>query len=268
MSPGDVAFFRTFGFLVLRAHFSPLALEREMERALDKSSQPPLPTGVASVRYVPMMTGGTPQSLALLDVLEPIAAELLDAPVLPVRAKGMRYYGMTRWHCDSTSSVPSIGFAAYLEPLTKDDGALRVLAGSHRREYGDAIAQFFAASEDLAVASLPAFALATLPGDVIAFDERVWHASVGGTERLQWRVDYVRAPRTKADEEGVRAYFAQIFAPEWDGGYDPDAAPSYDANWLGSDRPAVEILRRLGVFELASAQEAIMRSKRRSRSDV
>jgi len=263
MDPRDAAFFRTFGFLVLRNQFSPSRLRVELESALAGTPEPPTATGVASVRYAPMMTQRTPYSLALLDALEPLATALLNAPVLPVRAKGIRYFGSTRWHSDSTSSLPSLGFAAYLEPLTAENGALRVLPASHRPECGESVAQFLAGFDaDLSVASLPAFAIATSPGDVIVLDEHLYHASVGGDERLQWRVDYVRAPTTEEDAAEVRRYFARVFDPEWDGGHDPDAAPSYDVDWLGSGRPAVDVLRRLGVYELATAQETAMRLRR------
>jgi hypothetical protein len=266
MDPRDAAFFRTFGFLVLRNHFSHSRLRVELEGALAGTSEAPIATGVASVRYAPMMTQRTPHSLALLDALEPVATALLNASVLPVRAKGMSYFGSTRWHCDSTSSVPSLGFAAYLEPLNAENGALRVLPASHQPECGDSVAQFLAGLDaDSSVSSLPAFAIATSPGDVIALDEHLYHASVGGEERLQWRVDYVRAPTTEEGETEVRRYFARVFDPGWDGGHDPDAAPSYDADWLASGRPAVDELRRLGVYELANAQEAVMRSRRRPR---
>ena len=266
MNELDVAHFRTFGFLVLRkaGDFEPL--RRELVRSLE-SSRRETETRVARVQYVPMMTSRTPISLSLLDKLAGVAETLLGGPVLPVRAKGMRYRGSTAWHTDSSSAVASVGFAAYLDSLHAETGALRVLPGSHRREFAGAIAAYLAPAEQPpAVASLPGISVGTAPGDIIAFDEHIFHASTGGIERLQWRVDYVREP-DPADTQATLAYFASIFPPEWDGGYDVDAYPSYGPEWCGSGRSAVAKLRELGVYRLADEQENFSRS-RWMRSDV
>src|SRR5262249_34191248 len=157
------------------------------------------------VRYVPMMCARTPTSLSLLDRFETFAATLLDGPVVPLRAKGMRYTGDTAWHRDSESALPSVGFAAYLDPLRDETGALRVLPGSHHRQPGDQVAAWLATSDaPAAVDAVPGSPISTDPGDVIAFDEHLFHASAGGAARLQWRVDYLLAPRSPQDEAAAR----------------------------------------------------------------
>ncbi len=261
MNEREVAHFRTFGFLVLRkaCDFEPLRCE--LVRCLE-SSRRATETQVTRVQYVPMMTARTPISLSLLDELAGVAETLLGGPVLPVRAKGMRYLGATGWHTDSSSAVASVGFAAYLDSLHAETGALRVLPGSHRREFASAIAAYLEPAEQPpAVASLPGIAVDTAPGDIIAFDEHIFHASTGGIERLQWRVDYVREPESPADTQATLEYFTNIFPPDWDGGYDVDAYPSYGPQWCGSGRSAVAKLRELGVYGLADAQESFSRSR-------
>src|SRR5262249_35930230 len=69
----------------------------------------------------------------------PVATTLLGGPVLPTRAKGVLYGGDTPWHADSAFAVASVGFAAYLEPLRAETGALRVLPGSHRGDFTEAL---------------------------------------------------------------------------------------------------------------------------------
>ena len=105
--------------------------------------------------------------------------------------------------------------------------------------------------------------LATEPGDVIVFDEHLRHSSVGGAQRHQWRVDYLRDPATAAEELATRAYFAGVFPPDWDGGYDVDAFPSYGPSWAPDSHRWVTRLRALGVFELAARQEEFSRRARR-----
>jgi hypothetical protein len=186
--------------------------------------------------------------LALLDALAPVAAQLLGGPVLPTRAKGVRYRGSTPWHVDSERPVASVGFAAYLAPLSASTGALRVMAGSHRATTSAARASELTADHGEA--------LLTEPGDVIAFDEHLLHASFGGTTRLQWRLDYLRDP-VRADEvQAVGAYFDAIFpaassTTTTTTPYDAGAFPSYGPDWLASGRTCVARLRDLGVYERA-----------------
>lgn len=260
-----VSHFRTFGYVLLRGVLDPRALGDELRESLRVGTRAPVDTSVARVQYVPMQSERTPESLRLLLRLEPLAQALLGGPVLPLRAKGMRYHGSTRWHADSTSTVASVGFAAYLEPLDSDSGALRVLPGTQHPALGAAVARHLAAlgscSDDACIEALPGVSLRTEPGDVIAFDEHLFHASRGGGRRHQWRVDYLRAPTAPAEEQAVRDYLAGIFPVGWDGGYDPDAFPSFGAAWLASGHPAVEALRTLGALDLAAGHEAFLRAR-------
>lgn len=225
VAAGDIARFEADGFLVLRAAFDAGPLAREVDRALEGTRD----AAGARFRFAPMMSRATPTSLALLWRFEAVAAALLGGPVLPVRAKGVRYVGDTSWHADSDRALDSIGFLAYLESL-RDQGALRVRPGSHRGR---------AAVEAV---------LATDPGDVIVMHERLEHASEGGGVRRQWRVDFVR----DGDDESLRAYYAAIFPPGWDPGHDPVRWPSYGDDWRRSGHPAVHRLGDLGVYEMAS----------------
>jgi Phytanoyl-CoA dioxygenase (PhyH) len=254
----DVTAFRSAGFVVVRAAFDAGRLAREVDEALaDGYRDAPMNVGGAGneFRYVPMMCERTPESLALIDALAGPAARLLGRAVIPVRAKGTRYFGGTQWHRDSELDVASVGFAGYLEPLGAHNGALRVRPGSHH------------AASDQSPAGMPddlmaGEAIATEPGDLIAFDERLWHASAGGDERRQWRIDFVADPATAEEEQQIRGYFAGIFRPGWDGGYDVDRYPSYGAHWCASARPWVDRLRELGAIERADQEEAAVRAGR------
>jgi hypothetical protein len=209
-----------------------------------------------------MMTNRTPASLALLDRLETTAEQLLGGPVLPTRAKGVRYMAETPWHADSDDgAVKSVGFAAYLEPLGADSGALRVLPASHRQGFADELRR--ASVAGLPAGELPGHVVCTDPGDIVVFDEHLLHASAGGNPRRQWRVDFVLDLRDAAGEARLQAYFARIFPPDWDGGYDVDEHPSYGADWLASGRRAALRLQQLGVYDLAARQEAFTRAASR-----
>ena len=249
-----------FGFVVLRQFFDPAPLAAEIDRVLADGILRDVPgRGDIRFQYVPMMTAETPASLSLLDRAGIVAAAVFGGPVIPTRAKATRYHGESPWHTDSDLPLRSVGFLAYLEPVGVDSGALRVIPGSHHAQFREAIRGMGATG--LRDPSLPAHVVATEPGDMLLLDERVLHASFGGGLRRQWRVDYLGAP---ADSELnlTRSYFAGIYTPDWDGGYDVDRYPSYGPDWRHSGRMAVARLEALGVYEAATAQEAFMRSRR------
>jgi len=110
--------------------------------------------------------------------------------------------------------------------------------------------------------TLPSYAVATEPGDMIAFDEHLFHSSFGGGVRRQWRIDFVRDPIHPEAERLTEEYFQGIYPADWDGGYDVDRYPSYSDHWRKSGRPAAARLESLGVYELARNQETFARSKR------
>lgn len=248
------------GFVVLRGIFDPVPLAVEVTRALDDGfGSSPRNIGRAGneFRYLPMMSERTPVSLALIDEFPELAARLLGRRVLPVRAKGTRYFGGTEWHSDSDLDIASLGFVAYLEALDADNGALRVISGSHRPE---SLSPTHAAVAGLS--ALSGQAVSTEPGDVIVFDEHLWHSSSGGHDRRQWRIDFVADPTTVVETDAVRRYFGAIFQPGWDGGYDVDRYPSYGPDWRQRSGFWNARLAELGAYDGADQEESAVRSAR------
>ena len=101
---------------------------------------------------------------------------------------GNLYAGDSRWHSDgyNTRSVLSIKVAFYLDPTTKDTGALRVIPGSHRvgEPFADALEGHLRnGGFGIHPSSVPACALETTPGDLLVFDHNIKHSSFGGSKR-------------------------------------------------------------------------------------
>lgn len=261
----DLDHFRTRGFFVLRDFFDPRELLSEFDRVFpdEHVSSPVSSYDGIHYQYVPMMTAQTPASLSLLDRTGLLAEEVLGGAVLPTRAKAIRYFGNTAWHVDSVSPIESIGFMAYLEPLTAGDGALRVVPGSHRPALGSKLRGMGATG--MPATALPSEVLSTRPGDMILIEEHLFHASCGGKVRRQRRVDYLRDPVDRTAEQQTKAYFSGLYAPDWDAGYDVDVHSSYGPDWQASQRPCVARLQALGVYELATRQEMFTRAKRPTR---
>lgn len=111
---------------------------------------------------------------------------------------GNYYVGNTAWHSDGgffeyKRVVKWYKVAFYLDPLTRETGALRVIPGSHKLNdsYAEALEQevkksvrtdeqklFGAKGKDI-----PAVALETKPGDVAVFNHCTKHSSWGGGKR-------------------------------------------------------------------------------------
>ena len=260
MDPSQqILHFDTFGFALLPRLANVAALSAEFDACMSDAFAGPshMNAGAAGnqFRYVPTMCERTPHSLALVQRLAPVASLILQAPVLPSRAKATSYRGSTKWHRDSDAAVNSVGFLFYLEPVDAENGALRVLPGSHGAEYGAAVQAYTTHAE-----LVPGIAIPTLPGDAIALNERLFHASSGGAVRRQWRVDFVAdVPGT---EPALRDYFARQYTPGWDGGYDVDRYPSYGEHWRALDSAWSERLDELGAYQAAAAEEAHCRAAR------
>ena len=125
---------------------------------------------------------------ALLDDgrIEGLLASLLGDDFNYVSSDGNYYAGDTRWHSDGWGKVVRFTkIAFYLDPLTADTGALRVIPGSHRLEdcYAQKVQEEIPESADkwgVDGAQVPAVALETQPGDVAVFNHNLKHAAFGG----------------------------------------------------------------------------------------
>ncbi|MGC4891486.1 phytanoyl-CoA dioxygenase family protein [Micromonospora sp. DT227] len=243
----DIDFLRTHGFHVWRGLLDPAevaALRDEVRTALQdnydiRTTKSDRVTGTAGY-YLPMMGRRTPLSRALLADrrLVGIAERLYGCEVVPKPAKGILYRDASPWHQDSVDPhLTAIKLVAYLEPLTGETGALQILPGTHRGEYARILADYRrrwpVADADLdeavEAARWPGLTLETQPGDVIGFDVHLWHASLGGRDRLQWSVSYAATPTSAATRDSLRHYVASFLSVGHP--FDSDAYPYFDPDW-------------------------------------
>lgn len=118
-----------------------------------------------------------------------IAASILGDDFNYMGSDGNFYVGDTRWHSDGyggRGGLKHIKIAFYLDPLTRDTGALRVIPGSHRigDVFSEQLQRDAAKSEDIWGISgnqVPALALETQPGDVLVFNHDIKHSAWGGS---------------------------------------------------------------------------------------
>lgn len=130
---------------------------------------------------------------ALLDDprIHDVAASILGDDFNYKGSDGNYYTGDTRWHSDGyggRGGVRHIKLAFYLDPLTSETGALRVIPGSHRvgEPFADELERDIRASEErwgVDGRHVPAISLDTAPGDVLVFNHDIKHAAFGGSNR-------------------------------------------------------------------------------------
>ena len=196
----QILFFETFGYLVFRSFFSPEELET-VQREFDykMTEQYPGQPYDGSRRYwAPLLDEDTPFFAGMLEDTRflTVAQQLFGDDVLGMNADGNRYTGNTRWHPD-TGSIHQYGvkFAFYLESVNAESGALRVIPSTHRMP---GIQDFASGVQAHDLPDVPCAVLASEPGDVVAFDLRLWHASYGGSEdRKMCTVVYYNNPKNE-----------------------------------------------------------------------
>jgi ectoine hydroxylase-related dioxygenase (phytanoyl-CoA dioxygenase family) len=146
-----------------------------------------------------------------------IAASILGDDFNYMGSDGNFYVGDTKWHSDGyggRGGPKHIKIAFYLDPLTRNTGALRVIPGSHRvgEPYADQLERDVKNSSSVWGISgdqIPAQALETVAGDVLVFNHDCKHSAWGGsTRRRMFTMNCCeRYPEDKLPE--LRKYIGQ-----------------------------------------------------------
>ena len=206
------AYFDTFGFLFMRQLFSPkemTAITREVDDVLseDRQGQPVPGEGQTVVKIVerrPLLT-----QLAEDDRIYTTIEGLLGSGFIWGGSEShITTVDHLRWHADRPGEEElgyiRIKVMIYLDPLDKDSGCLRVIPTSHRlplhmeiepdrrHQYGPIVMPFGVAGEDM-----PCFPLESHPGDVIFFNQCLWHAVFkASTGRHYFALKFAAKPTT------------------------------------------------------------------------
>ena len=138
---GQVDYFRTFGFVVLRGYLAdPVStLRAEADTAIRDAYAATYNERVfdgISGHYLPVASRLTPVSTSLVcddPRLIGAAEQLPGGPVIPDCPEGVLYFSEAGWHTDDGIGVRGVKFA-YFDQLTAGTGALRLVPGSHHPE--------------------------------------------------------------------------------------------------------------------------------------
>ena len=212
-------FFDIFGYLLIQELFSPNEIEKIIEGfewSIQNCGGGKNHDGASRTMFLKPIEH-IPEMCTILDhppILELIGS-VLGNDFNYCGGDGNYYTGDTGWHPDgSWGQLFAAKTAFYLDPLTRDTGALRLIPGSHQPDH-------FVRQEKIDINnSLQLFgvpptefpgsiAVETNPGDIVIFNHDLYHASFGGgTRRRMFTMNCTRQAKTPEDLEMARQYLS------------------------------------------------------------
>ena len=190
LTAAQKAHFDTFGFIVLRGAFSPdevEAITREFDALLarDPGDEPSREFWHHIVPFVERR----PRLMWLIedDRIYGTIEGLLGPKFIWAGSEGkITLHEEHHWHCDRKQvedcDYTRIKVMLYLDPTTKERGALRVIPGSHRMPFFKDLQPLNAEQPDTSLSlygvegpDMPGYAVESQPGDVVFFNQALYH---------------------------------------------------------------------------------------------
>lgn len=264
LTTAQIDHFRTLGFVALPGLLGAAraeALRAEVDTAIRDAyavTYHQRVIGGISGHYLPMASRLTPASAALVcddPVLIDAAEQLLGAPVLPSVPEGVLYFEEAGWHNDDGIGVRGVKFATYFDPLGATNGALRFVPCSHHAEVTASLRVYQHTHHQ----DFPAVVVESRPGDVIAFDLHIFHASSGGRDRLAWATGYLAVPGDDESQTRTLRWMTDDFEQQFRG-FDRVRYPVW-RDWLADPEnhprraAVIERLQTAGVLGLPGAKD-------------
>ena len=245
LSKQDMTHYEIFGFILMKNMLDQKEIQvmtSEFETGLTRAENQTERTSFRKQLNWWNMGPDTPYLASILeqDKFLDIANQVLEGEAIGSFSSANSFSGnRTDWHSDTQAKHwKGLKFGVYLQSLNENTGALRVIPGSHKEPlHSDfkkiRLKESFDFSEmktdsgGLDVNEIPAYNTRIELGDVIMFDNHLWHGSYGGSEdRRLVTLGYFKNPKTKEElasavqavqqEKQVRATFPLLARhPEW-----------------------------------------------------
>ncbi len=242
--------FEVFGFLVWREAFSPdeiAAISQQFDHALSEDRQGrdfPGDKRQGVLGFLEQREGLRP--LVEDDRIYLTVEQLLGPDFVWIGSDGNLYVGDTRWHPDNAEPYRRMKVAFYLDPVSKDNGCLRVIPGSHIPELATRLKERWPkedASESpyrVQGSQIPYFPLESHPGDVVFFNQGLFHSSYGGKKgRRMFTLNFGAKPSAETDYDNLRRTYQFNIKSVEDMGFTKRDRIYTDA-FLHSDSPRIQ----------------------------
>ena len=224
LSDDQKDFFETFGFLAVRQLLSAdevATMLRESNEIMEEVRGGSAFDGVKRQAVQPFFERRPFLHSLIADPrILGIAEGLLGPEIFLNVTEGNLHVGDTAWHGGSGSAevLPSVKIAFYLEPLTRETGALRFIPGSHKGDFSERLNRISQRIDDadarvwgVPLDEVPSYAVETTPGDVVAFKENTYHGAFGGhAGRHQHAINYFQKPKTEEQIALLRSYYEEM----------------------------------------------------------
>ena len=232
MTETDIAHFDTFGFLFYRQLLSPeevAAIQQAAEFVWTEElgQAPALDEEMHTAPFVER--NETLMTLVDHPLIHPILAELLGEDFLWSGSEGNRGFlkgtPIHHWHADRPGAheldYRRIKIMIYLDPTTKDTGAIRVIPGSHRMPFHEDLRPFqenhLEGIDDffgMRGPDVPCYAAESQPGDVLFFNQSLFHGVYGKTgPRRYIALKYIERPTQKEHFVSLKRWSEYAFHP-------------------------------------------------------
>ena len=207
-------FFETFGYLVLPGHLRDEIgwIIEEFEAVFQGRGV--VHDGSKRSTVVPFIDQRE-RLCTLLDhpKVHGLIASFLGNDFNYVGGDGNYYTGDTQWHSDGWHDVGKfLKVALYLDPVTSTTGCLRVIPGTHKVDIQNWAARNARKATELwgiGQHEVPAIALESQPGDVVAFNHNLMHASFGGnTRRRMFTLNCSQRAQDETQIQDLERYIA------------------------------------------------------------
>jgi len=250
--------YHTFGCLILRNVLSAYDIDKlneEFDAKLETTFRAKANGGKPIHCSWPNLGPGTPFTGSLLEDprIYEIPEALFDDEVYGVSTNATSFIEDTPWHPDSDHfHLHGIKVVIYLEPLNGDNGALRVIPGSHVNPYHDELHEIGMLADfgnrplpsspyliecGLEIKDVPSQICSVTPGDIIVFNFRIWHASTGGKfDRRFISNMFIKDPVFPEEEKAVSEVIENGNKNRNRRAKDtfPNPGPEYHPEWLSN----------------------------------
>ena len=154
-----------------------------------------------------------------------IVKKLMSHKIFPYLCNSNNFNGpATEWHTDQAANTDcfAVKVAFYLDELDENSGGLRFLPCSHREPLNSDLWDFglhgsnetdikdYQSKSGLEIDQVPSYYCRTNPGDMVIFNLKIWHSSLGGGKnRRNITINYSKYPEKESESESLKALAIQ-----------------------------------------------------------